>query len=52
MDEDWHAVCQAMYTGAEGQEWEAMFYQYKELHQVVESMNSGENKKARERRNR
>ena len=22
MDEDWHAVCQAMYRGVEGAEWE------------------------------
>ena len=31
VDTDWHAFCQAIYKGIEGQEWEALYYYYKEL---------------------
>ena len=47
VDEDWHAICQTICKGVEGSEWEAMYYQYKDLHQAVESKKSGENKKAK-----
>ena len=35
VDADWHAFCQDTYQGIEGQEWEAMCYHYKELHQAA-----------------
>ena len=44
--EDWHAFCQAIFQGVEGPEWEAMYYQYKDMHQAMKSKKSGENKKA------
>ena len=42
-----HAICQAIFQGVEGSEWEAMYHQCKDLHQVVKSKKSGENKKAK-----
>ena len=49
LTEDQHAFCQAMFQGVEGTEWDAMYYdyQYKDLHQAVESLESGEHKKAK-----
>ena len=47
MDEYWHAICQAIFQGVEGSEWETMYYKYKELHQAVQCKTSGENKKAK-----
>ena len=35
MDEDWHAICQAIFQGLEGAEWENMCYNFKELHQAA-----------------
>ena len=46
VDADWHAFCQAVYRGTEGQEWQAMYYHYKELHQTAKSKNHGDNQKA------
>ena len=34
-DADWHAFCQAVYKGIEGQEWDALCYHCKELHWAV-----------------
>ena len=47
MDEDWHAICQAMYKGVEGEEWERMYHNYKELHQAAKFLKPGESKKAK-----
>ena len=47
VEEDWHAVCQAIFQGVEGPEWEAMNDQYKDVHQAVKSKKSGETKKAK-----
>ena len=47
VDEGWHAFCQAIFQGVEGPEWEAMYGQYKDLHQAMKSKKSGENKKAK-----
>ena len=47
VDECWHAICQAIFQGVEGSEWETMYYKYKELHQAVQCETSGENKKAK-----
>ena len=46
VDSDWHAFCQAIFQGIEGSEWEAMYYQYKDVHQAVKSNKSNDNKKA------
>ena len=46
VDADGHAICQAIYQGIEGQEWEAMCYHYKELHQAVRTKKPGDNQKA------
>ena len=42
VDEDWHAFCQVNCQGVEGREWEALYYQYKDLHQAGKSKKSGE----------
>ena len=47
MDEDWHAIFQAIFQGVEGAEWETMYYKYKELHQAVKCEKSGENETAK-----
>ena len=47
VDEDWHAICQAVFQGVDGSEWEAMCNTHKELHQAVHCETSRENKKAR-----
>ena len=36
VDEDRHAICQAIFHGVEGSEWDAMYYRCKEPHTVVE----------------
>ena len=43
---DWYALCQAIYQGIEGQEWETM-YHYKDLQPAVGTKKPGENQKAR-----
>ena len=45
VDDDWLAICQAIYKGVEGPEWEAMYCQYKELHQAAKSKNFIEKRK-------
>ena len=45
MDEDWHAICQAVYKGVEGLDCEVMYYQYMELHQADKRNKSNENHK-------
>ena len=40
VDADWHAFCQAIVQGIEGQEWEAM-------HQTLKSKKPKENRKAK-----
>ena len=35
VDANWHAFCQAIHQGIEGQEWEALYDHYEELHQAV-----------------
>ena len=47
MDEDWHAISQAIFQGVEGSEWETMYYNSKELHPAVKCKKSEENKKAK-----
>ena len=47
VDEDWHAIWQAVFQGIDGSEWETMYYKYKELHQAVTRKTSSENKKAK-----
>ena len=47
VDVGWHACCQAMFQGIEGQGWEAMRYHHKELHQAVRTKKHGDNPKAK-----
>ena len=35
VDQDWHAMRQAISEGVEGADWENLCYQYVELHKVV-----------------
>ena len=37
VDEDWHAVCQAMLQIVEGSEWKTVYYNLKELHQAAKN---------------
>ena len=47
MDEDWHAVCQAIYKCLEGAELDTMYRKYVELHKAVRCKKSGDNEKAK-----
>ena len=47
VDEDWHAICQALFQGVEGPEWEAMYHQDKDLHEA----RNPANRKVSKRRN-
>ena len=47
VDEDWHAICQAIFQGVEGSGWEIVCHNCKELHKAVKCKKSRENKKAR-----
>ena len=40
IDEDWHAICQAIFQGVEGSQWEDMCCKFKELHQAVKRKKS------------
>ena len=42
MDEDWHAVCQAIFYGIEGQEWEHMYHKYVEIGKASEHQSQGQ----------
>ena len=35
MDEDWHAVCQAIYKGVQGSEWENFNHEFVEMNKGV-----------------
>ena len=35
VDGDWHAICQAIFQGVEGSQWETVFYKYVELHKAA-----------------
>ena len=35
VDEDWRAICQAIFKGTEGEEWERMYHKFFEIHKVV-----------------
>ena len=35
VDADWHAVCQAIYRGVEGAEWENLFKKFVEMKEVI-----------------
>ena len=46
VDEDWHAICQAIYGGVEVAEWETTCCKYVQLHTAAKCKKSGEIKKA------
>ena len=35
VDADWHAFCQALYEGIEGEDWEELYDSYKEMSTAV-----------------
>ena len=35
VDEDWHAVCQAIHKGVEGAEWESLYDKFVEMNKRV-----------------
>ena len=37
MDEDLHSICQALYKGVEGSEWENLYHTYVELHKSCQA---------------
>ena len=41
---DWHAFCQALYKGIEGEDWEEMYFSYKEMSRAVEMRKPQEGK--------
>ena len=45
VDADWQNMCQAIYQGIEGPEWEAVYYHCKDLHQAVKTKKLGDDKK-------
>ena len=47
VNEDWQAVCQAIYKGVNGLDWGTMYYKYKKLHEAVNLKKPGDNKKAK-----
>ena len=36
VDADWYALCQALYKGIEGEDWEEMYFSYNEMKGAVE----------------
>ena len=38
MDEDWDAICQELYKGVEGAEWDNLCSKFVEMDKVVEDM--------------
>ena len=47
VDADWCAFCQALYKGIEGEDWEDMYYSYKEMSRAVEVETPQEAQKAK-----
>ena len=47
VDEDWHAICQAIYKGVVGPEWENMYNKNVEMHTAVNLKKPGTNKNAK-----
>ena len=47
VDEEWHAICQAIYKGVEGQEWDVKYYKYAEMHKAINRKKWSGNKKAK-----
>ena len=47
MDEAWHSICQVIFHGVEGSEWENMCCTCVVLHKAVKCKTSRESKKAR-----
>ena len=47
VDEDWHAVCQAIFNGIDGEEWERMHCKYIEIHKSVNIRHRSTSRKAK-----
>ena len=47
MDADWHAVCQVIYKGIEGKDWEELYDYYKEMSRAAGVKKPNENQKAK-----
>ena len=47
MDADWHAFCQAIYRGIEGQEWEELYFHNREMNKAAGARKPSESQKAK-----
>ena len=47
VDADWHAFCQAIYKGIEGDDWEELYEHYKEMSKAAGVKKPNENQKAK-----
>ena len=45
VDADWHAFCQAIYKGIEGEYWEELYEHHKEMSKAAGFMKPNENRK-------
>ena len=46
-DADWYASCQALYKGIDGEDWEEMYFSYKEMSRAVGARKPQEAQKAK-----
>ena len=47
VDEDWHSVCQAIYKGVEGAEWENLCHKFVEMNKAVNIRHQSGNRRVR-----
>ena len=43
MDEYWYAICEAIFKGTEGEEWEWCYHEYVAMHKKVNTRKPGNN---------
>ena len=46
MDEEWHAVCQAICRGVEGAKWEKLYYKFVDMNKTVHVRHRSGNSRA------
>ena len=46
MDADWHAFCQAIYKGIEGEEWEELYTHYRDMSKATGTKKPSESQKS------
>ena len=47
VDADWHALCQAIYTGIEGKEWEELYCHYRDMSKATGAKKPNESEQAK-----